>query len=101
MRGKINSLGRNTAVRDHRSMKLGDGPATGFDQQEGEDGVDKARAGPQQHLAAEPGGPQQMPPIGFPNRGRVFVEETLNIHAHRLDPKPRYRVAKMSSSLRT
>ena len=86
MRGKINSLGHNTAVRNHRTMKLGDGPATGFDQQEGEQSVDKARPSPEQHLAAEPGGPQQMPPIGFPNRGRVFVEETLNIHAHRLDP---------------
>ena len=86
MRGKINFLRSYTAVRDHRSMQPGNGLTTRFDKQEGEDGVDKTSPGPQQHLAAEPAGPQQMPPVGFANRGRMFVEETLNIHAYRLDP---------------
>ena len=86
MRGKINFLRSNTAVRDHRSMQLDNGLTTGFDEQEREDGVDKTSPGPQQHLAAEPAGAQQMPPVGFPNRGRMFVEEALNIHAYRLDP---------------
>jgi len=81
------------AVGDHCIMQLGDGLTACPDEQEREDGVDKTSTRPQQHLAAEPRGLQQMPPVGLPDRGRMFVEETLNIHAHRLDPSARYRVA--------
>jgi hypothetical protein len=40
---------------------------------------------------------QQVLPVGFSHRGRMFVEETLNIHAYRLDRSARYRVAKIGS----
>ena len=86
MRGKINFLGSNTAVRDHRSMQLGNGLAAGFDEHEWKEGVDKTSPGTQQHLAAEPGSPQQMSPVGLPDRGRMFGKEALNIHVYRLGP---------------
>jgi hypothetical protein len=67
LRSKINCLGYGAPVRNHRSVKLGDGLTTGFDEQEGEDGVDKTRAGPHEHLPAEPGSSKQVTPVGFPN----------------------------------
>ena len=67
MRGKINFLGSNTAVRDHRVMQLRNGLAAGFDEHEWKEGMDKTSPGTQQHLAAEPGSPQQMSPVGLPD----------------------------------
>jgi hypothetical protein len=67
MRSRINFLGRDAAVRHHRSMQLGDRLTTRFDEQKGEDRMDETGAGSQQHPAAEPRGSQQMAPVGFPD----------------------------------
>ena len=64
----------------HRGVQLLDGLAASFDKQKGQQRVDKTSARPHQHLAGEPGGPQQVLPIRLTDRGRVFVEEPLNIH---------------------
>jgi hypothetical protein len=93
MGGKLNCLGYDAPVGHHRRMQLRDGLTAGFDKQERKDSVDKTGTGTQQHPAAEPGCPQQMAPVGLTDRGRVFIEEALNVHAHRLAPSVRYPVA--------
>ena len=65
----------------HRSVQLLDGLAARLNKQERQQRVDKTGTCPHQHLAREPGGAQQVLPIGLTDRGRVFVEEPLNIHA--------------------
>src|SRR6266850_4325794 len=62
MRSKINFLGCGAAIRDHCSMQLCNGLATGLDEQERENGVHETGTRRQKQLAAEPRRPQQMPP---------------------------------------
>ena len=78
--GKIHSLGKPPTVRHHRGIQLRDGLTAGRDKQKRQQGMDKTSTGPHQHPAGEPGRAQQVLPIRLTDRGRVFVEEALNVH---------------------
>jgi hypothetical protein len=67
-------------------MQLRDDLTAGLHKQERQQRMDKTSAGSHQHPAGKPGRPQQVLPIRLTDRGRVFVEEALNVHAQQPSP---------------